>query len=62
MRFSLRAQLSLMMFLNYVVWGAWYVTIVHVPHNDAAIFRHRGRVGLRNGRRWPASFRRSSWG
>ena len=27
MRFSLRAQLSGMMFLNYVVWGAWYVTL-----------------------------------
>jgi nucleoside transporter len=24
---SLRLKLSLMMFLNYVVWGAWYVTI-----------------------------------
>lgn len=27
MRSSLRAQLSGMMFLNYVVWGAWYVTL-----------------------------------
>ena len=27
MRPSLRAQLSGMMFLNYVVWGAWYVTV-----------------------------------
>jgi nucleoside transporter len=27
MPFSLRAQLSMMMFLNYVVWGAWYVTL-----------------------------------
>jgi nucleoside transporter len=25
---TLNARLSLMMFLNYVVWGAWYVTIV----------------------------------
>src|SRR3954470_3176697 len=25
---ALNARLSLMMFLNYVVWGAWYVTIV----------------------------------
>src|SRR5436305_14347338 len=27
MPFSRSAQLSLMMFLNYVVWGSWYVTI-----------------------------------
>src|SRR5690349_111687 len=24
---SLQVRLSLMMFLNYVVWGAWYVTL-----------------------------------
>jgi nucleoside transporter len=27
MPFSVKARLSLMMFLNYVIWGAWYVTI-----------------------------------
>lgn len=27
MPISIRIRLSLMMFLNYVVWGAWYVTI-----------------------------------
>lgn len=27
MALSLNARLSLMMFLNYVVWGAWYVTL-----------------------------------
>ena len=27
MPFSVKARLSLMMFLNYIIWGAWYVTI-----------------------------------
>jgi nucleoside transporter len=27
MSFSIRARLSVMMFINYVIWGAWYVTL-----------------------------------
>src|ERR1019366_7674130 len=27
MPISLKARLCLMMFLNYVIWGSWYVTI-----------------------------------
>ena len=29
---SLKARLCFMMFLNYVVWGSWYVTLEHLPY------------------------------
>src|ERR1035437_9253064 len=52
MKFTTRLQLSFMMFLEFFIWGAWFVTL------GTFLFNNLGATGAETG----AVFSTQSWG